>query len=135
MTADIAAHGLGALPDPPDERDYALSALSASEGLTVSVILPATYVAPGMPPILDQGSSPMCVAYSTSVMKAGQDRWDQERFFDSTSPFDFDEPSLSLRPEAPPPRGAGRQGGSQPCPTPACRPRRRSRGPGCCGTR
>ena len=40
-----------------------------------------------------------------------------------------------LRPEAPPPRGAGRRGGSQPCPTRAHRPRPRSRGSGCCGTR
>ncbi len=88
MTDDSAAYGLGALPDPPDERDYPVSALYASEGLTASVVLPATYVAPGMPPILDQGSSPMCVAYSSSAMKAWQDRRDQERF------FDFDEPAF-----------------------------------------
>ena len=30
MTDDIAAYGLGALPDVPDERDYPLSALYAS---------------------------------------------------------------------------------------------------------
>ena len=88
MTDDIPAYGLGALEDPPDERDYPLSALYASEGLTASVVLPATYVAPGMPPILDQSSSPMCVAYSSSAMKAWQDRRDQERF------FDFDEPTF-----------------------------------------
>jgi hypothetical protein len=41
VTDDIAAYGLGALPDPPDERDYPLSALYASEGLTASVVLPA----------------------------------------------------------------------------------------------
>jgi hypothetical protein len=45
-------------------------------------------MAPGMPPILDQGSSPMGVAYSSSAMKAWQDRRDQERF------FDFDEPKF-----------------------------------------
>lgn len=86
MTDDLAVYGLGALPDAPDERDYPLSALYASEGLTASVVLPATYAAPGMPPILNQGSSPMCVAYSSSAMKAWQDRRDLERF------FDFDEP-------------------------------------------
>ena len=41
MTDDIAAYGLGALPDAPDERDYPLSALYASEGITASVVLPA----------------------------------------------------------------------------------------------
>ena len=88
MTDDIATYGLGALPDAPDERDYPLSALYASEGLTASVVLPATYVAPGMPPVLDQRATPMCVAYSSSAMKAWQDRRDQERF------FDFDEPTF-----------------------------------------
>jgi len=88
VTDDLSVHGLGALPDAPDERDYPLSALYASEGLTASVVLPATYVAPGMPPILNQGSSPMCVAYSSSAMKGWQDRRDQERF------FDFDEPTF-----------------------------------------
>ena len=88
MTDDIAAYGLGALPDAPDERDYPLSALYASEGLTASVVLPALYAAPGMPAVLDQRATPMCVAYSSSAMKAWQDRRDQERF------FDFDEPAF-----------------------------------------
>jgi hypothetical protein len=47
VTDDIAAYGLGALPDAPDERDYAISALYAAEGLTASVALPTTYAAPG----------------------------------------------------------------------------------------
>ena len=88
MTDELSAYGLGALPDAPDERDYPLSALYASEGLVASVVLPASYVSPAMPPVLDQGSSPMCVAYSSSAMKAWQDRRDQERF------FDFDEPTF-----------------------------------------
>ena len=66
MTDDLSTYGLGALPDPPDERDYPLSALYAAEGLTASVVLPATYAAPGMPPVLDQHATPMCVAYSSS---------------------------------------------------------------------
>jgi hypothetical protein len=86
VTDDLSTYGLGALPDPPDERDYPLSALYAAEGLTASVVLPASYAAPGMPPVLDQHATPMCVAYSSSAMKAWQDRRDQERF------FDFDEP-------------------------------------------
>ena len=88
MTDDLATYGLGALPDPPDERDYPLSALYAAEGLTASVVLPASYAAPGMPPVLDQHATPMCVAYSSSAVKAWQDRRDQERL------FDFDEPAF-----------------------------------------
>jgi hypothetical protein len=88
VTDDLATYGLGALPDPPDERDYPLSALYASEGLTPTVALPASYTAPGMPPVLDQHATPMCVAYSSSAVKAWQDRRDQERF------FDFDEPAF-----------------------------------------
>jgi hypothetical protein len=41
-----------------------------------------------MPPVIDQHATPMCVAYSSSAVKAGQDRRDQERF------FDFDEPAF-----------------------------------------
>ena len=88
MTDDISRYGLGALPDAPDERDYPLSALYASEGLTATVTLPASYAAPGMPPVLDQHATPMCVAYSSSAVKAWQDRRDQERF------FNFDEPAF-----------------------------------------
>jgi hypothetical protein len=153
VTDDLSTYGLGALPDAPDDRDYPLSALYAAEGLTASVVLPASYAAPGMPPVLDQRATPMCVAYSSSAVKAWQDRRDQERFVDVDEPRFFAAiggtaqgayvgdamervaASLSLRPGALPPRGAGRQGVSGPCPTPACRRRPRSRGPGCCGTR
>ena len=88
MTDDLSTYGLGALPDGPDDRDYPLSALYAAEGLTASIVLPASYAAPGMPPILDQHATPMCVAYSSSAVKAWQDRRDQERL------FDFDEPAF-----------------------------------------
>ena len=55
MTDDLSAYGLGALPDP-------LSALYAAEGLTASVVLPASYAAPGMPPVLDQHATAMCAS-------------------------------------------------------------------------
>jgi hypothetical protein len=32
VTDDLSPYGLGALPDPPDERDYPLSALYAATG-------------------------------------------------------------------------------------------------------
>ena len=41
------------------------SALYASEDVTASVVLPGSYAAPGMPPVLDQHATPMCVAYSS----------------------------------------------------------------------
>jgi hypothetical protein len=91
VTDDLSVYGLGALPDAPDERDYPLSALYAAEGLVASVVLPASYASPAMPPVLDQGSSPMCVAFSSSAMKAWQDRRDQERFFDFDEPRFFSE--------------------------------------------
>ena len=65
MTDDLSRYGLGALSDPPDERDYPLSALYAAEGLTASVVVPASYAAPGMPPVLNQHATPMCVAHSS----------------------------------------------------------------------
>ena len=65
MTDDLSRYGLGALPDPPDERDYPISALYAAEGLTPTAVLPTSYAAPGMPPVLDQRATPMCVAYSS----------------------------------------------------------------------
>jgi hypothetical protein len=88
VTDDLSTYGLGALPDEPDGRDYPVSALYAAEGLTPTAALPASYMAPGMPPVLDQHATPMCVAYSSSAMKAWQDRRDQERI------FDFDEPAF-----------------------------------------
>ena len=65
MTDDLSTYGLGALPDPPDPRDYPISALYAAEGLTPTAVLPTSYAAPGMPPVLDQRATPMCVASSS----------------------------------------------------------------------
>jgi hypothetical protein len=53
MTDDLSTYGLGALPDPPDERDYPVSALYAAEGIEPTAALPASYASPGMPPVLD----------------------------------------------------------------------------------
>ena len=75
--------GLGALQSPGDDRDFPV------EPLLAGVLMPpASYLVPRRPPVLNQGASPMCVAYSTSALKSYQDR-------DDVSPvrwFDFDEP-------------------------------------------
>ena len=83
-------YGLGAIPDEPDDRDFPLDALYAAEDIdpTPPDALPASYVVPGMPAVLDQHATPMCVAFSTSALKSWQDRRDQERW------FPFDEPAF-----------------------------------------
>lgn len=78
-------YGLGAIESPPDPRDYGLPELAAAAGAPVASP-PPSYIAPALPPILDQGSSPMCVAYSSASLKAQEDRLDQGSF------FTFDEP-------------------------------------------
>lgn len=81
--------GTGALQSPDDERDFQISDLYAAAGVDLAAIsLPATYVVPNRPPILNQGSTPMCVAYSTSSLKSYQDYDDQ----DPHKFWNFDEP-------------------------------------------
>jgi hypothetical protein len=91
VTDEILPYGLGAIPDEPDARDYPIDALYAAEDIepTEPDALPASYTATGMPAVLDQHATPMCVAYSTSAMKGWQDRRDQERYFDFNEPAFF----------------------------------------------
>lgn len=79
-------YGLGLIPSVPDERDWMVS--SALLGLE-AISIPSSYAAPGMPPVLNQGNTPMCVAYSASAQKAWQDRRDQGKFFDFNEPLFF----------------------------------------------
>jgi C1A family cysteine protease len=68
----------GAEQSPPDERDWQIEELYEAQGIDPQgVSLPTTYVVPNRPPILNQGSTPQCVAYSTSSLKSYQDRDDQ----------------------------------------------------------
>ena len=69
MTADIdPGRGLGWVESPDDPRDWPLSALYSVTGTDVPVALPASYHVPApLYPVLDQGSSPMCVAYSAAA--------------------------------------------------------------------
>lgn len=81
-------HGLGALESPPDDRDFALDDLYTADQLAAA--LPASYRVPVLPKaIFDQGSTPMCVAYSAATEQAAFDlvdqghnyRWDFGYFF------------------------------------------------------
>jgi hypothetical protein len=82
---DDLARGLGALPDSPDPRDYPLDALYTAEDVEPVALdaLPASYRVPApLAPILDQGNSPMCVAYSSSWQQAYADRRDYGSWID-----------------------------------------------------
>ena len=70
-------YGLGAIPSPPDPDDYPISALYAALGVDVPVTLPPALASTPVPPILNQGSTPQCVAFSTAGMKDFQDYDDQ----------------------------------------------------------
>lgn len=67
-------HGLGAILTPPDPRDWPIDLLYAESGLSLDAVVPTSHlVAAPYPPFLDQGTSPMCVAYSQSWAKSYQD--------------------------------------------------------------
>lgn len=80
-------YGLGAIPSPPDDRDYPIEALYAALNIPVPdpAALPAVFASTPVPPILNQGSTPQCVAFSAAGVKDFQD-------YDDTTPtwYDFD---------------------------------------------
>jgi hypothetical protein len=85
-------YGLGAIMSPPDERDFELAALYDATALGEELatwVPPSSYASPGMPAVLNQGDTPMCVAYSHSAQKAWQDHRDQGKYFDFDEPYYF----------------------------------------------
>jgi hypothetical protein len=85
---DDTIYGLGAIESPPDDRDWDIAQLYAMAGIDPDAAPPPTYVVPTpWPPVLNQGASPMCVAYSSSTLKAWEDLRD-------TGSADFDEPAF-----------------------------------------
>jgi hypothetical protein len=79
---DESQHGFGWIPSPRDDRDFLIDQLYALLGF-VPVAAPLTYRVPGtLPPVLNQGSTPQCVAYSSAGLKGYEDRIDQGQFFD-----------------------------------------------------
>ena len=79
-------HGLGWIPSPPDPRDFPIQQLYSARRIEKPLGFAADFTVAQVPPVLNQGSTPQCVAYSTSELKAQQDRIDQGQF------YDFDEP-------------------------------------------
>jgi hypothetical protein len=75
VTDDLTPFGLGWLPSPDDDRDWGVDALYAATGTAVPDALPASYHVPAPQyPVVDQGSSPMCVAYSAAPPRPGPTR-------------------------------------------------------------
>jgi len=78
---DVWGWGLGRRKDAPDSHDYSLTRI-----LTLVPVLPSSYTAPSYP-ILDQGMTPRCVAYSGSLTRIIEERKDERR----TISFDSDD--------------------------------------------
>ena len=69
MSEDLAL-GLGAVPSPPDLRDFRLELPAAAPPL------PYRYQARSMPPVLYQGATPTCVGHAGVTVKAWEERRD-----------------------------------------------------------
>lgn len=86
----VYPYGLGGIPSAPDSRDWPIDLLYAAlPGAPVDASAMPSYLVPGkLPPVLNQMSSPECVAYSQSTLKAYEDLKDQGAFnFDENTFF------------------------------------------------
>lgn len=84
--------GLGAIQSPPDPRDYQVAALYASVGITrpaAAIALPSRFLASPMPPVLNQRTTPQCVAYSNASEQMAFDIHDQKGWFNFDKPRFF----------------------------------------------
>jgi hypothetical protein len=67
-------HGLGAIPSPPDDRDFPIEQLYALTGQEKAIVIPAVYYAPNETYApLNQGTTPQCVAFSSGGLKICED--------------------------------------------------------------
>src|ERR1700675_1639219 len=73
----MAEFGLGAIPSPPDARDFPIQ-------LDLAGPLPARYVSKLLPPPLNQSTTPKGVAFSSAGAKGWEERHDGHGFL----PFD-----------------------------------------------
>ena len=69
--------GLGAVPSPPDARDFPIADAYAATGTAPLETFAPRVVRTPMPGVINQGDTPQCVAYSTAGAKAWQDMRDQ----------------------------------------------------------
>ena len=88
MAIDPTQLGLGALPSGIDERDWDIDLAYAAAGIDPVAAPPASWLAPApYPPVYNQGTSPMCVAYSSATSKAYQDLRDTGAFSPAFAAF------------------------------------------------
>jgi hypothetical protein len=69
-------YGLGCLPSPDDDRDFPVETILRS----TSAPLPVSFGIKPVPPVLNQGSLPHCVAYSSAGRKMWEERLDEGRW-------------------------------------------------------
>ncbi len=79
--------GTGRIKDPEDERDHLWRASVQLEPLE----LPTSYALHRIGPVLDQGQTSQCVAFTSASVKASQE-YKQHRHY-----YRFDEPELYTR--------------------------------------
>ena len=65
-------YGLGAIPSGPDERDLRLERLLRPSATP----LPSRFDCQPLPPVMDQGETPECVAYACAAMKSYEEAHD-----------------------------------------------------------
>lgn len=73
--------GLGAIQSPEDPRDFPIADHYAALGITPAAVMPARYLDSPMPPVLNQGVTPQCVAFSSAAEQNAFDIHDQKAFF------------------------------------------------------
>ncbi len=81
-------HGLGAIPSPEDPRDFAIEG-RPEYAAVLAAAFPPSWLEPNSPPVSNQGSTPMCVAYSAANDQGHMDRpesglypaFDRPKFF------------------------------------------------------
>jgi hypothetical protein len=80
---DFIPGGLGAIPSPPDARDFPIADHFAALGIapTPLAVLPSRYLCAPMPPVLNQGLTPQCVAFSSAAEQMAYDIHDQKQWF------------------------------------------------------
>lgn len=66
--------GLGAIPSPPDARDFPID-------LDQAISLPSRYVSTLMPPVANQGNTGRCVAFASTGLKQWEERRDGHPLF------------------------------------------------------
>ena len=74
---------LGAVPSPPDDRDYHVSTILPP----ATVPLPLSFFGSPVPPVLAQGDTPMCVGYSSTSMRMQQEYKDDHAWYQLDAPW------------------------------------------------